>query len=47
MANIARQKAETLPEGDERDRLLRKADQSERSAAMEEWLSTPGLPLPE
>jgi hypothetical protein len=36
MARIARQKAEALPAGDERDRLLRKADQSERSAAMED-----------
>jgi hypothetical protein len=40
-ARIARRKAEPLPESPIRWRLLQVAEQSERSAAMEKWLSSP------
>ena len=46
MARLARRKAEELPEGAQRLELLRKADQSERSAAIERWLRSPGLQPP-
>jgi hypothetical protein len=46
MARIARRKAEPLPESPIRWRLLQMAEQSERSAAMERWLSSPGRTRP-
>jgi hypothetical protein len=47
MANLARQKAETYPEGPERERLIKKAEQTERTAAIHEWISMPGAEMPE
>lgn len=47
IAKLAREKAERCPVGPERDRLLAKAEQSERTAAMEAWIASPGAPLPE
>jgi hypothetical protein len=42
----AREKAETLPPGNERDRLMRAAASTESAAAIERWLSSPGLQSP-
>jgi hypothetical protein len=42
VARIARRKAEPLPESPIRWRLLQKAEESERSAEMERWLTSPG-----
>jgi hypothetical protein len=42
MARIARRKAEPLPESPIRWRLLQKAEESERSAEMERWLTSSG-----
>ena len=46
MAEAARRRADQLPPGDERDELLRKVEQAERSAAVEAWISSPGLRPP-
>ncbi len=46
MARIARRKAKELPEGPQRLQLLQKADQSERTAALERWLNSSGLEPP-
>jgi hypothetical protein len=46
MAGIARRKAKELPEGPQRLQLLQKADLSERTAAIERWLSSPNLQPP-
>jgi hypothetical protein len=43
-ASDARQAAEHLPQGDERDALLKKARQSEMAAHLDQWLSAPGEP---
>jgi hypothetical protein len=42
----AREKAAGLPPGDERDRLLETAVSTESAAAIERWLSSPGLLSP-
>ena len=42
MAKLARQKAEACT-----DDLLRKAAQTERTAAIEEWINSPGAAPPE
>lgn len=47
MARLARQKATDYPAGPERDMLLRKADQTERTAEIEAWIASPGAPPPE
>ena len=47
MAKLARQRAEACPEGPVRDSLLRKADQTERTAAIEQWIGSPGASPPE
>lgn len=39
MAKLARRRAEEAPEGEERKRLLRKAELTERSAKIEAWLA--------
>jgi hypothetical protein len=36
-----------LPDGPARCELLRKADQSERTVAVEKWIRSPGLEPPE
>jgi hypothetical protein len=47
MAKLARQKAEASTDDQVRDLLLRKAAQTERTAAMEEWINSPGAVPPE
>ncbi len=39
--------AKNLPRGKARDDMMRKARQAELAYHMSEWLSSPGLPLPE
>lgn len=46
LASMAREKAAGLPPGDERDRLLEKAVSTESAAAIERWLTSPGLQSP-
>jgi hypothetical protein len=38
--------AESLPDGPERDALIRKARQTETAAHFDEWLSSPGVQAP-
>jgi hypothetical protein len=45
-ANQARDAAQKLPQGKERDDLLKKARQAEAAAHLNEWLSSPGSQLP-
>jgi hypothetical protein len=47
MAELARRKAATTPAGPNREMLLRKAEQTERTAAMEAWITSPGAAPPE
>ena len=47
MANLALRKAAERPPGPQRDALIRKAEQVQRSAAIEAWISSPGAPPPE
>jgi hypothetical protein len=42
----AREKAEGSPPGQERDRLIRTAVATESAAALERWLTSPGLQRP-
>jgi hypothetical protein len=42
----AREKAAGLPPGSERDRLIETAVASEAAAALDRWLSSPGLRSP-
>ena len=42
----AREKAEGLPPGSERDRLIETAVANEAAAAIDRWLSSPGLQSP-
>jgi hypothetical protein len=46
MAGEAREAAGRLPDGQQRDALLRKARQAETAAHLNEWLSSPGLQSP-
>ena len=46
IAQDARKKAAGLPPGHERDRLLETAVSTESAAAIDRWLSSPGLPSP-
>ncbi|MBR0915396.1 hypothetical protein [Bradyrhizobium japonicum] len=39
MAELARRRAEEIPEGEERKKLLQKAELTERSAEIEAWLA--------
>jgi hypothetical protein len=45
-AERARAEAEILPEGTQRDVLLKKARQAEAAAHINEWLASPGLRPP-
>jgi hypothetical protein len=45
-ASEAREAAQQLPQGKERDALLRKASQAEVAAHLSEWLTSPGLQSP-
>ena len=47
MAKLARHKAAACPAGPERDTLLKKAEQTERTAAIEAWIASPGALPPE
>jgi hypothetical protein len=42
----ARERAADLPPGQERDRLIETAVANEAAAAIERWLSSPGLQSP-
>ena len=46
-AERLRQKARTVPAGNERESLLRKARQLETASHINEWLSSPGLQTPQ
>lgn len=46
IAEIARDEAQTLPPGKERDALLKKARQLDTASHINEWLSSPGLRPP-
>ena len=45
-ARLAREKAEQLPPGAEREGLLKKARESDVAARLDEWLNSPGLKPP-
>jgi hypothetical protein len=45
-SEAAKSAAEKLPQGKERERLLRKASQLEAASHINEWLSSPGLQPP-
>jgi hypothetical protein len=45
-AQEAREKAERLPPGPERDEALRKARQADTALHMTDWANSPGLQLP-
>jgi hypothetical protein len=45
-AERAKATAKTLPDGTERDLLLKKAREAEAAAHINEWLSSPGLRPP-
>jgi hypothetical protein len=45
-ADEAREAARKLPQGLERDALLRRVRQTETAAHINEWLSSPGLQSP-
>ena len=45
-ARLAREEAEALPPGQERDGLLKKARQANVAAHIDEWLTSPGLKSP-
>jgi len=45
-ARLAREKAEHLPPGEEREGLLKKARQAEAAAHIDDWASSPGLQPP-
>ena len=46
IARDARETAAGLPPGQERDRLLERAVSTESAAAIDRWLSSPGLQSP-
>jgi hypothetical protein len=45
-AEQAREAARNLPQGHEREALLKRARQTEAAAHINEWLSSPGLQSP-
>jgi hypothetical protein len=45
-ARLAREKASQLPQGKEREDLLKKAGEADAAAHLEEWLNSPGLKAP-
>jgi hypothetical protein len=47
MAKLARQKAEACTDDQVRELLLRKAVHTERTAAIDEWINSPGAAPPE
>jgi len=47
MAQQCRERAKTLPPGQERELLIRKARQAETASHLSEWVASPGLRSPE
>jgi hypothetical protein len=45
-AEQARARATSMPSGQERDALLRRARQAETASRIDQWLSSPGLRSP-
>jgi hypothetical protein len=45
-AREARERAEQLPPGPERDELIRKARQAETASRIDDWANSPGLQPP-
>ena len=45
-AEEAREKASRLPEGCEKEDMLRKARQADTAAHLDDWMSSPGLQPP-
>jgi hypothetical protein len=45
-AERLRQQARTMPQGKERDKLMRRARQIETASHIEAWLKSPGLQSP-
>jgi hypothetical protein len=45
-ANRVKERAKTLPQGKERELLLRKARQLETASRINDWMSSPGLQPP-
>ena len=45
-ARLAREKADQLPPGPEREDLLKKAREADLAAHIDEWLNSPGLKTP-
>ncbi|MCP3384372.1 MULTISPECIES: hypothetical protein [unclassified Bradyrhizobium] len=45
-ARRARERAEQLPSGQEKEALLEKARQADMTARIDEWLNSPGLRTP-
>jgi hypothetical protein len=45
-AREAREAAQQLPQGAEREALLKKAKQAETAASLNEWLTSPSLQAP-
>ncbi len=46
IAHIAKDEAETLPPGEDRDALMKKARQLDTASHINEWLSSAGLKSP-
>jgi hypothetical protein len=46
LAQAAREEAERLPYGPEREALMRKARQLETASHLNEWVTSPGLQAP-
>ena len=45
-AAVARQRAESMPSGFERDKLMEWAHKCERAAQISAWVNSPGLAAP-
>nr|WP_249807686.1 hypothetical protein [Bradyrhizobium sp. 61] len=45
-ARLAREKADQLPAGEEREDFLKKAREADMAAHIDEWLHSPGLKAP-
>ena len=45
-AERLRQRAKRLPPGEERERILREADEVEKTCSMVDWINSPGLKPP-
>jgi hypothetical protein len=46
-ARLAREKADQLPSGEEREGLLKKARRADTTAHINEWADSPGLQPPD